>query len=371
MSTTERDYYELLGIARDADETEVKRAFRRLARQLHPDVSDQPDAEDRFREVSEAYEVLSNPETRQLYDRYGHAGLRSGGFTPTHFNLGDLGDLFATFFGDDLFGGRPGGRADGADVAAEVEIDLLDAARGATKSFTLQVAVTCATCGGSGVKPGTALRSCRRCGGAGRLRQVSRSVLGEFVRTTTCPDCGGSGRIAEHRCDGCDGAGRRIEQRELEVDIPPGIHNGQRIRVTGAGHAGLAGGRPGDLYVAVRVRPHERFVREGNDIYTQIDLTAVEAALGTSVTVETLEGPVELDFEPGTQPGDVKILRGRGMPVLHGFGRGDQRVLVNVMIPRRLSDEQRRLLEEFERSSDEGTYRREEGFFEKLKSAFR
>jgi len=370
MSTTERDYYELLGIARDADETEVKRAFRRLARQLHPDVSEQPDAEERFREVSEAYEVLSNPETRQLYDRYGHAGLRSGGFTPTHFNLGDLGDLFATFFGDDLFGGR-GGRADGADVIAELEIDLLEAARGASKTFTLQVAVTCLTCAGSGVKPGSELHACRRCGGVGRLRQVSRSVFGEFVRTTTCSECGGRGRIPEHLCEDCEGAGRRLEQRELEVDVPPGIHSGQRIRVSGGGHAGLAGGRPGDLYVAVRVRPHEQFVREGNDIYTQVDLTAVEAALGTQVTVDTLEGPVELDFEPGTQPGDVKILRGRGMPVLQGFGRGDQRVLVNVMVPRRLTDEQRRLLEDFERSSDENTYRREEGFFEKLKSAFR
>jgi|SRR5579862_532588 len=371
MSTTERDYYELLGIARDANEADVKRAFRRLARQLHPDVSDEPDAEHRFREVSEAYEVLSNPETRQLYDRFGHAGLRSGGFTPTHFNLGDLGDLFSTFFGEDLFGGMGGLRADGADVIAETEIDLLEAARGVTKTIDLHVAVSCSTCAGSGVKPGTDVQSCRRCGGVGRLRQVTRSVFGEFVRTAPCSDCGGSGRIAQHRCQDCDGAGRRIELRELEVDVPPGIHNGQRIRVSGAGHVGLAGGRAGDLYVAVRVRPDERFVREGNDVYTQVDLTAVEAALGTRVTVETLEGSFELEFEPGTQPGDVKILRGRGMPVLQGFGRGDQRVLVNVMVPRRLSDEQRRLLEEFDRASDEGTYRREHGFFEKLKSAFR
>jgi molecular chaperone DnaJ len=196
-------------------------------------------------------------------------------------------------------------------------------------------------------------------------------VFGEFVRTATCPDCRGHGRIAEHACEDCDGAGRRLEQREIEVDIPAGIHDGQRIRLSGGGHAGVMGGRPGDLYVAVHVRPDERFVREGNDIYSQVDVTVVEAALGTTMTVETLEGSVELELEPGTQPGDVKVLRGGGMPVLQGFGRGDQRVLVNVMVPRRLTDEQRRLLEEFERASDDATYRREEGFFEKLKSAFR
>jgi molecular chaperone DnaJ len=371
MSTTEHDYYDLLGLGRNADESEIKKAFRRLARRLHPDVSEEPDAESRFRDVSEAYEVLSNPETRQLYDRYGHAGLRSGGFTPTHVNLGDLGDLFASFFGDDLFGGRGGGRAHGADVAAQVEIDLLEAARGTAKTVATEVAVTCATCSGSGVKPGTPVTACSRCGGAGRLQQVSRSVFGEFVRTATCPDCRGSGRHAEHPCEDCDGGGRLVERRELQVDVPAGIHDGQRIRISGEGHAGALGGRAGDVYVSVRVRPDERFVREGNDIFSQVDLTVVEAALGATLTVDTLEGPVELEFEPGTQPGEVKVLRGRGMPVLQGFGRGDQRVLVNVMVPRRLNDDQRRLLEEFERGTDGDTYRRDEGFFGKLKSAFR
>jgi molecular chaperone DnaJ len=213
--------------------------------------------------------------------------------------------------------------------------------------------------------------TCLRCGGAGRLQQVSRSVLGEFVRTSTCPDCRGSGRIAEHPCEDCDGAGRRLEERALDVDIPAGIHDGQRIRVSGEGHAGVLGGRAGDLYVVVRIRPDERFVREGNDIFSQVDLTVVEAALGTTATVETLEGQVKLELEPGVQPGEVRVLRGHGMPVLQGFGRGDHRVLVNVMVPRRLTDEQRRLLGEFERASDGDTYRREEGFFEKLKSAFR
>lgn len=371
MSTTEQDYYELLGLERDADEQEIKKAFRRLARQLHPDVSDEADAETRFREVSEAYEVLSNPETRQLYDRYGHAGLRSGGFTPTHFDLGDFGDLFAAFFGDDLFGGRTAGRAHGADIAAQVEIDLAEAAQGVSKTVTLQLAVACSTCTGSGVKPGTNVLQCRRCGGAGRLQHVSRSVFGEFVRATTCPDCRGSGRVAEHPCEECGGGGRKLEERELTVEIPAGIHDGQRIRVSGEGHAGVLGGRAGDVYLGVRIRPDERFVREGNDIFSQADLTVVQAALGATLTVETLDGPVELEFEPGTQPGEVKLLRGKGMPVLQGFGRGDQRVLVNVMVPRRLTDEQRQLLEDFDARSDDETYRRDEGFFAKLKSAFR
>jgi molecular chaperone DnaJ len=372
MSTTERDYYELLGVSRDADDQEIKKAFRSLARRLHPDVSEEADAEARFREVSEAYEVLSNAETRQLYDRFGHAGLRSGGFTPTHFDVGNLGDLFAAFFGDDLFGvGSRGGRARGADVAAEVTIDLVEAARGSTATVPLEVTVTCRTCGGDGVKPGTTPTTCRRCGGAGRLQQVSRSIFGEFIRTSACPDCAGRGQIVEHPCETCRGAGRTPDVRTLDVTIPAGIHDGQRIRLSGEGHAGSLGGRAGDVYVLVRVRPDPRFVREGNDVFSQVDLTIVEAALGTTVEVETLEGNVELSFEPGTQPGEVRVLRGRGMPVLQGFGRGDHRVLVNVNVPRRLTDEQRRLLEEFERGSDDDTYRRDEGFFDKLKSAFR
>ena len=371
MSATERDYYELLGVARDADEREIKKAFRALARQLHPDVSEDPESGVRFREISEAYEVLSNAERRELYDRYGHAGLRSGGFTPTHFDAGSLGDLFSAFFGDDLFGGRGQTAARGADVPAEIEIDLVDAARGTTAEVKLEVAVTCRTCNGDGVQPGTNVTICQRCGGNGRLQQVSRSLFGEFVRTSACPECQGTGRKIEHPCETCTGAGRTLEERSLEVKVPPGIHDGQRIRLSGEGHAGALGGRAGDLYVAVRVRPDERFVREGNDMFSQVDLTIVQAALGATVAVETLDGPVELEFEPGAQPGQVRTLRGHGMPVLQGFGRGDHRVLVNVTVPRRLTDEQRRLFQEFERLSDDETYKPDEGFFEKLRHAFR
>ncbi|HET7137493.1 MAG TPA: molecular chaperone DnaJ [Gaiellaceae bacterium] len=369
---TDRDYYEVLGVDRDADDRAIKKAFRGLARSLHPDVSSEPDAEARFREVTEAYEVLSSSETRALYDRYGHAGLRSGGFTPTQFDIGGLGDLFAAFFGDDLFGGMRGGSSRrGADVAAEVEIELVEAASGATVQVPFEVAVACARCGGDGVEPGTTPVRCDRCGGSGRLQQVSRSVFGEFVRTAGCPTCSGRGVIVEHPCSECDGAGRTVERRPVDVDVPAGIHDGQRIRLSGKGHAGAQGGRAGDAYVLVHVKPDPRFVREGNDIYSQVDLTIVQAALGLTVAVETLDGPTELEIEPGAQPGEVRVLRGKGMPVLQGFGRGDHRVLVNVSVPRRLNDEQRRLLEAFDAASDEHTYRHDESFFEKLKSAFR
>jgi molecular chaperone DnaJ len=369
MATTERDYYDLLGVARDASEAEIKKAFRALARELHPDVSDAPDAHDRFREVVEAYEVLSKSESRELYDRYGHAGLRSGGFQPGHFDFGSLSDLFSAFFGDDVLAGRGGSR--GADLAAAVEIELVEAARGTKRGVPFQVAVACARCGGDGAEPGTEVSVCPTCRGAGRVQQVTRSVFGEFVRTGTCAGCSGSGRKIETSCTECGGAGRLLEERTIEVDIPAGIHDGQRIRLTGEGHAGVHGTRAGDVYVQVRVRPDPRFVREGNDVFSTVDLSMTQAALGATVTIPTLEGDHELEFAAGTQPGQVVTLRGRGMPVLQGFGRGDQRVLVNVVLPRHLNAEQRRLLEEFDSHADEGTYRADEGFFEKLKSAFR
>jgi len=373
MSATGQDYYELLGVERGASDQEIKKAFRRLARELHPDVSDHPEAEARFREVSEAYEVLSNAETRQLYDRYGHAGLRSGGFQPSQSDFGSLSDIFSAFFGEDIFGrgARSGGAARGGDVAAEVTIDLVEAARGVSVAVPVELAAICATCAGAGAAPGSSISTCPRCGGSGQLQHVSRSVFGEFVRQAPCPECGGSGRHIEEPCPDCDGAGRRLEERSLEVDVPAGIDDGQRIRLSGEGHAGAGGAPAGDLYVVVRVRPDERFAREGNDIFSRVDLTIVQAALGAKIAVETLEGSQEIEFAAGTQPGEVRVLRGKGMPVLQGFGRGDQRVLVNVSVPRRLSDSQRELLAEFERASDEHTYSADPSFFDRLKGAFR
>ena len=371
MSTTQRDYYEILGVDRGVAEGDIKRAFRKLARELHPDVSEAPDAQERFREVVEAYEVLSKRETRELYDRFGHSGLKGGGFTPTQFDFGSLNDLFAAFFGDDLFGvaGRQG-RSRGGDLAVAVEIQLAEAATGVKRDVPFPVAVACAGCGGTGAAPGTSPVTCTNCGGTGRIQQVSRSAFGEFVRTQACPACRGAGQQIEDPCPDCKGEGRTVEERTLDVEIPPGIHDGQQIRISGEGHAGTLGARAGDVYVQVHVKPDPRFVREGDDIFSTLNLTITEAALGATVTVPTLDGDVELDFDEGTQPGAVRVLRGRGMPVLQGFGRGDQRILVNVTVPHRLSDEQRRLLEQFAASADDDTYRADEGFFEKLKSAF-
>src|SRR5712691_13420427 len=292
MAQAERDYYELLGVARDADEGEIKRAFRSLARELHPDVSDAADADERFREVVEAYEVLSKSATRELYDRYGHAGLRSGGFEPGHFDFGSLSDLFSAFFGEELLGSRAS-RSRGADIVAAVEIELAEAAAGVTREVPFQVAVACTHCGGGGAEPGTEVTTCPTCGGAGRLQQVSRSVFGEFVRTQACPACGGSGRKIETPCTECQGAGRVLEERRLEVTIPPGIHDGQRIRLSGEGHAGMTGARAGDMYVQVHVRHDPRFVREGNDIFSTVDLTITQAALGSAITIPTLDGETE------------------------------------------------------------------------------
>jgi molecular chaperone DnaJ len=370
--SAQRDYYELLGVARTATEADIKKAFRAKARELHPDVSENPDAEPLFKEMVEAYEVLSDSERRELYDRYGHAGLRSRGYTPSSFDFGTLGDLFSAFFGDDLFGvGGRRGAARGADVAAEVAIELVESARGVTRDVPVRVAVPCATCDGSGAEPGTSPVTCPTCGGAGRVQEVSNTVFGQFIRAHPCGRCGGAGRIVEAPCKTCDGAGRTVEEKTLPVDIPPGIHDGQRIRIGGEGHAGEPGGRAGDLYVLVHVRPDPRFVREGHDLISTVDLTMTQAALGTTVTVPTIDGDVELQFEPGTQPDEVRVLRGAGMPVLQGRGRGDHRLLVTVAVPRRLSDEQRGLLEQFERSADDETYSKDEGFFDKLKSAFR
>jgi molecular chaperone DnaJ len=373
VATVRRDYYDILGVARGASEKEIKSAFRRLARELHPDVSDDENAEEQFREAAEAYEVLSKAETRELYDRFGHEGLRTGGFRPTDFDFGNIADLFSVFFGDELFGTAGPSRrsARGADVLAEVTIELAEAATGVTRAVPFPVAVTCAACGGTGAAPGTIPETCPRCEGTGRLQSVSSSAFGQFIRTQTCPDCGGAGTVLRTPCEDCRGSSQTIEERTLDVEIPPGIHDGQRIRLSGEGHAGVLGGRAGDAYVLVRVRPHERFVRDGNDVVSTVDLTMIEAALGTRLEVPTLDGNVELEFRPGTQPGEFRVLRGRGMPVLRGFGRGDHRLLVNVAVPRNLSDEQRRLLEDFSRSEHDANYKPDEGFFEKLRAAFR
>jgi molecular chaperone DnaJ len=372
MATAERDYYELLGVERGASDAEIKKAFRKLARELHPDVSQEPDAQERFRAVAEAYEVLSDAERRQLYDRFGHAGLKRGGFAPTNVDFSNLSDIFAAFFGDDLFGRNRGGRARGGDVGAAVRIELTDAFAGVTRTIPVEVAVACERCEGSGAEPGTDRVTCGTCAGRGQVQQVSRSVFGEFVRTQACPTCLGAGTVVESPCTVCEGNGRVVEAQELEVEIPAGIHDGQRIRLRGRGHAGAHGGLPGDAYVEVHVARDPRFERDGDDVLSAVDLTIVQAARGARLTIPTLEGETELEFDPGTQPGEVRVLRGHGMPSLQRGRRGDHRVLVNVAVPRRLTEEQGELLDRFEELSGEDTYRDDdEGFFQKLRNAIR
>jgi molecular chaperone DnaJ len=376
VATTESDYYELLGVSRSASDAEIKSAFRRLARELHPDVSTAPDAELRFRDVAEAYEVLSDPERRATYDRWGKAGLRRGGFEPAFMDFGSLSDVFAAFFGDDLLGGagqrqRP---QRGGDIQALVEIELDEAFTGVSVSVPVDVALPCERCDASGAEPGTSTRACPTCAGAGVVRSVSQNIFGQFVQQRTCPDCGGVGEALEQPCSECSGEGRILGRRELRVDVPRGIHDGQQVRARGEGHAGFRNPERGHAFVIVRVRPDPRFVRDGDDLHTALRLTMTDAALGTTATVESLSGDLELEVAPGTQPGEVRVLKGEGMPALRGSGRGSLFVRLDVAVPTVLDDEQRGLLEQLDgKLGDEAYVTRDddEGFFSRLKSALR
>lgn len=375
MATTQRDYYEILGVDRGASQGEIKKAFRALARELHPDVSSTPDAERRFREVAEAFEVLSDPQRRSTYDRFGHAGLRTGGFQP-FADFGSIADVFAAFFGEDLLGGgaQRGRTSRGGDVQAVVEVDLEEAFTGLSVTVPADVAAPCARCGATGAEPGTGSRTCTTCGGGGVVRRVSQNLFGQFVQQRTCPDCDGSGETLESPCADCGGEGRIVEGRRLELDVPAGIHDGQRIRVRGGGHAGFRGGDRGDAFVLVRVRPDPRFVRDGDDLHTAVRLTMTEAALGTTVRVPAPVGDLDVEVEPGTQPGEVRVVQGQGMPSLQGR-RGSLYVRLDVAVPTKLTEEQRLLLEDFGRQAGPDAYvpRGDEdgGFFRRLKSALR
>jgi molecular chaperone DnaJ len=372
-ASTPRDPYEVLGIARDASEQDVKKSFRRLARELHPDVNaHDPEAEEKFKEAAEAYEILSDPERRATYDRYGHEGLRSGGYAPNFDAFGSIGDLFDAFFGGaSPFGGRSAGRAPGGDIAVAAEIDLLQASQGASVEVSFEAIERCEHCNGNGAEPGTPIDTCSRCGGGGQLQAVTRTPFGQMVRTVVCDVCHGDGRVPREPCRECRGRGRRAAQRTITVDIPAGIADGQRIRLSGKGHAGEAGAPPGDLYVLVRVRPDERFVREGDDLITALDISAPLAAVGATLQVPTLDGPVPIEVPAGTQPGEVLTLRGKGMPALRRGRQGDLRVVVNVIVPRRLSAEQRQLFERLHDTLTEENLRTEESVFAKLRRALR
>jgi molecular chaperone DnaJ len=368
-TSTPRDPYEVLGVERTASEAQIKKAFRGLARELHPDVNaHDPDAEEKFKEAAEAYEILSDSERRATYDRYGHEGLRSGGYAPNFDGFSSIGDLFDAFFGGGGFGGRSG-PAPGADVAVAVEVDLLESAHGTKLEVSYDAVDRCEHCHGNGAEPGTPIETCERCGGAGQLQAATRTPFGQMVRTVVCDVCQGDGRVPKEPCHECRGRGRRATTRKLEVEVPPGISDGQRIRLTGRGHAGEVGASAGDLYVLVRVREDERFVREGDHLITALDVAAPLAALGATLEISALEGDVSVEVPAGTQPGDAITLRGEGMPSLTRGRRGDLRVVVNVVIPRRLSEEQRGLLEQLNETLTEENMSSEESLFAKLRRA--
>ncbi len=371
------DPYEVLGVSRQSSGDEIKKAFRKLARELHPDVNtEDPHAEEKFTAAAEAYEILSDPERRSVYDRYGHDGLSSSGFHSTFQGFGSFSDIFDAFFGGgDPFGsGRAGrGAVQGGDVAVQAEISLQDAARGTSVQVEYERVGPCERCNGNGAKPGTPIDSCERCSGTGELRTVARTAFGQVVRSQVCDACMGEGKTPREPCEECHGRGRKAVRTQLDVNVPPGIADDQRIRLTGHGHAGERAGPAGDLYVIVRVRPDERFLREGDDLITVADVPAPAAALGTTVKVPTLEGDEEIEIAPGTQPGELITLKGRGMPALRRGRAGDQIVVVNVVIPRNLSADQRDLLERLSATLDASNLEASssEGLFAKVKRAFR
>jgi molecular chaperone DnaJ len=365
-----RDYYDVLGLPRDASEADVKKAFRRLARELHPDVNPEPAAAERFREAAEAYEVLSDAETRARYDRFGHAGIAGTQFHTEQFmDFSSLSDLLGAFFGDDIFSGGRRAHPRGGDAAATIELTLSEAAFGVARDVGVDLIAACERCAGSGAEPGTQPVTCAECGGAGRVQHVAQTAFGQFVQASPCAACGGRGVKIESPCHECRGRGRLSVRRNVEVQVPAGIASGQRLRLSGRGHDGEGGA--GDLYVQVTVAPDPRFERDGNDLVTVLDLPFTRAALGTTVPVETLEGSEDIEVRPGTQPGEVIVLRGRGIPVLGGRGRGDHRIVVGVMMPRKLTDEQRVLLQQFEGGVDDATYAPDESFLGRLRAAFR
>ncbi len=348
-----RDYYEVLGVSRSADNGEIKSAFRRLARQYHPDVSQEADAEDRFKEINEAYEVLADDDKRARYDRFGHAGVNgaAGGYGPGMGGIGfeDIFDIFNSAFGD-----RPGGRRRtanrGRDRRVDVTIDFSEAVFGVEKEIEFQRLESCDVCNGSGAAEGSGPTTCHTCNGSGEVRQVQQTFLGSMMRAHACPNCGGRGTVIKHPCRQCDGSGRKRKRAVLSVKIPAGVSEGIQIQVRGDGDAGELGAPPGNLFVVVHVKDHPYFKRKENDIILDISINIAQATLGDRISVDTVDGQVELSVPPGTQTGKVFRLRGKGIPRLRSdgshSGRGDQLVVVQVATPTELNEHQRELFEQ-------------------------
>lgn len=367
-----RDYYEILGVPRTATESEIKSAFRRLARQYHPDVSNEPDAEERFKEINEAYAVLSNPEKRAAYDRFGHAGVQGAGGVPDWTTM-DFSDIFEDLFGFGFGFGRSARRSRsmprrGADLKYRLHLSFEEAIFGCEKEIEITRDERCSTCKGTGAKPGTTPIRCSTCGGQGEVRQSRQTILGSMVQVTTCPTCGGQGEVIETPCPSCHGSGLERRTRKKVVSIPPGVDTGTQIRLTGEGQPGSNGGPPGNLYLVIQVQPHKYFRRKGDDILLDLNINVAQAALGDEIKVPTVDGEAVLKIPPGTQPGKIIRMRGKGVPNLHNNSyRGDQLVVLNVEIPRNLTPEQRELFQKLADSLGTEVTPQERGFFDRLR----
>ncbi len=378
MSSPVRDYYGLLGVEHDATAEEIKRAYRKLARELHPDVNPAPEAQERFKDVTAAYEVLSDPEKRRLVDLGGDPLAPGGGGgqgAGNPFNgFGGFGDIFETFFGGNAAGRGPRSRVrQGADALIRLELTLNEMAFGVTKEIAVETAVLCQTCTGSGCSPGTSPRTCDTCSGRGEIQSMQRSLLGPVMTSRPCPTCGGVGQVIPSPCPNCSGEGRVRSRRSISVEVPGGIEDGMRIRMTGQGEVGPGGGPAGDLYIEVTEAPHEVFTREGADLHCTVAVPMTAAALGTDLSLPTLDSEETVDIRPGTQSGAVITLRNKGVPRLRSSSRGDLHVHIEVRTPTKLDDAQTKLLRELAelREEEVSVHHPRNGLFAKVRDAFK
>jgi molecular chaperone DnaJ len=377
VAASKRDYYEVLGVGRDASAEQIKKAFRTLARKYHPDLNKESDAEAKFKELNEAYEVLSDSDKRAVYDRFGHAGLggAAGGFDP-FAGAGFGGDIFSTIFDAFVGQGVRGGGASqrtgirGADLRYHLTLEFEEAIFGAEKEIRFERLEECLTCGGSGAEPGTDPIRCPKCNGQGEIR--TRAPIFNMLTVMTCDECGGTGKKIAVPCHDCRGAGRRRASRTVNVKIPAGVDDGAQIRLRGEGEGGARGGPPGDLFVTLSVKEHKLFQRNGNDIVLEMPLNIAQAALGAQLRVPTIDGETELEIPPGTQGGEVFRIRGKGAPFLRGSGRGDELVVTKIVVPTKLTDKQRDLLRQLSQEfGGEGDDDHDGGFFSKIRDALR
>lgn len=371
---TQRDYYEILGVPRNASSDELKAAFRRLARQHHPDVNKSPDAEERFKEINEAYAVLSDPEKRGAYDRFGHEGVRGpGGGVDFTVDFSDFADIFGDLFGFGGFGRTTRVRnapRRGADLQHHLDLTFEEAVFGVDKEIEITRDEACSACHGSGAKPGTTPVRCSTCNGTGEVRQARQTILGSMVQVSTCPICRGQGETISTPCSTCQGRGLERRTRRKIVNIPAGVDSGTQMRLAGEGQPGVNGGPNGNLYITLHVKSHKFFRRREFDILLDLNVNVAQAALGADVEVPTIDGPEKLRIPAGTQPGKVLYLRDKGVPKLRRSGRGDQLVVINVEVPKRLNGEQRELFEQLANSLGSEVRPQERGIMDRLKEAF-